>query len=184
MRIETGLIYSNKFGDEVEIVEDKDKDDQWSLLIKLHNGNRNNYKVPIFEGIMGNNYLDCTVHCDNEITYVTFNIFASDDCWHGTILMKALFEKIDNYEKANNLKIHHVMGKLSTADKDNNWTTSIPFYLSIPKRMKDADANKRSVKAHIHLIDDTNKRKGIGPIVDNIQDFINGNQDGYIVYHI
>ena len=184
MKSEIGT-FTNLFGHQVAVIMNRERADKWNFTIELRCGDRSKYRSPVDGNKLSANYLDATLQQDNEKTYITFELFAKDDCWHGTILMKALFQQILLFEHENKIRVHHVMGKLSTSDKKNNWPHSIPFYLAIPKRLRDVDGCALQVNAEIHFKDDNNfNRNSIGAIVDDIDAFMNGDKDGYIVYYL
>lgn len=184
MENEIGL-FKNAFGHQVMVVMNYENASKWRFTLKLQCGDRYKYRSPVDKNILSANYLDATLQQDNEKVFITFRIFASDQCWHGTILMKALFRQIQSFEQKNKIRVHHVMGELSTFDQKNNWPHSIPFYLAVPKRLGDVDGCALQVNAEIHFKGNNYlKRNNIGPIVNDIDAFMNGNEDGYIVYYL
>lgn len=184
MKTEIGTFH-NAFGHQVAVVVNHEKENKWEFGLELRCGDRTKYRSPVDKGRLSANYLDVTLHQDQEIAYVTFKIFASDECWHGTILMKALFQQIQLFERENKIKVHHIMGELSTADQKNNWPRSIPFYLDLPKRLSDDDGCVLKVSVGIYYKDDIScKRNSIGAMVNDVDAFMNGEEDGYIVYNL
>lgn len=175
-------IYKNFHGDFVIAVPEERRTHVWTYRLKLHSGNRNHYgSVDPKNNQIGGNELDFQFGTDNDTWYVVIKDIQASGHGNGTILLKAMFEHIWEFERENNVFIEYIKGWLSSMDSKNHWKVSIPFYLNFPNTLEDTNPWKNQLTAQIFLRDEKQPNK-IGHKVDDVKQFMLDGKDGYIVY--
>ena len=174
------MVYKNLLNDKIEIIEKNLKNNKWELYLKLKEGNRSNYSMVFPDGMIGHNALEFSFKQSEEEWFVVFHINGSGN-GNGTILLKAMLRKIDEFEKQNSVKIILIRGLLSKFDKGPRWNKSIPFYMNFPSTFDVNETNKK-VTVAVHRIDKS-KPFELGPAI-SVEELNFRNEDAYIIFII
>ncbi|MBR5565349.1 MAG: hypothetical protein IKW08_04190 [Roseburia sp.] len=172
--------YISLDAEEIITIGTEKSENSWNFMLKKKKENEHLDKI-----ILGT-YLDFSLYHGNNNYFIEFDIFVRKEergCGYGTILLKDMLVKIKELEENRSIKIGFAKGWLSTSDKGEYWNNSIPFYLDFPNTITKNEVGYGHVKAEIHLKDE-DQSYSIGDVVEDIQDFMNGNQDGCIVYYL